>query len=243
VNEALTAADEVGLRLVPGVEISAFGPRSTDLHVLGYLIDVDRASLSELLESSRTARFRRADAMADALRELGFALDSGPLEMRRAEGKPIGRPHLAQAVVSHPRNRERLEREGLAAPSSFLEAYLVPGRPGFQPRALPSVATAVAAIHQAGGVAVWAHPFWDRPPARVVLETIDRFKAVGMDGVECFYPVHTVEQTNLLANRCEALGLLSTGSSDFHGPGHGEFSSFRSFRTYGHSPNLGPIAR
>jgi hypothetical protein len=104
------------------------------------------------------------------------------------------------------------------------------------------VADSIATIHEAGGVAVWAHPFWDvsEPPA--VLETIERFHSYGLDGVECFYATHTREQTELLADRCGELGLLSTGSADFHGPDHAHFSRFRAFSTFGRDPVLGPIA-
>jgi predicted metal-dependent phosphoesterase TrpH len=91
-------------------------------------------------------------------------------------------------------------------------------------------------------VAVWAHPFWDIDAADEVLEAIDRFHAHGLDGVECFYPTHTQEQAELLADRCSALGLLSTGSSDFHGPTHRLFPRFRAFSMYGRTPALGPIA-
>ncbi|HUE28760.1 MAG TPA: PHP domain-containing protein, partial [Solirubrobacteraceae bacterium] len=92
------------------------------------------------------------------------------------------------------------------------------------------------------GVAVWAHPFWDISSPDEVLATIDRFRADGIDGVECFYLTHDAEQTTLLASRCEQLGLLSTGSSDFHGPQHPLMSRFRAFSTYGLEPRLGPIA-
>jgi 3',5'-nucleoside bisphosphate phosphatase len=75
-----------------------------------------------------------------------------------------------------------------------------------------------------------------------VLATIDRFCGAGLDGVESFYVTHTREQTELLAGRCVELGLLSTGSSDFHGPEHRSFSGFRAFETYGLEPVLGPLA-
>jgi hypothetical protein len=74
-----------------------------------------------------------------------------------------------------------------------------------------------------------------------VLDTIDRFRDLGLDGVECFYATHTRLQTNLLADRCHELGLLCTGSSDFHGPDHRAFSRFRAFSTFGREPVLGPI--
>jgi predicted metal-dependent phosphoesterase TrpH len=75
-----------------------------------------------------------------------------------------------------------------------------------------------------------------------VLETIDRFAALGVDGVEAFYVTHTREQTLLVADRCAELGLLTTGSSDFHGPDHPLFHAFRAFDLHGREPVLGPIA-
>jgi len=89
---------------------------------------------------------------------------------------------------------------------------------------------------------VWAHPFWDIPDPEQTLATIDRFAAIGLDGVEAFYVTHTREQTALLAQECSLRGLLSTGSSDFHGPAHRHFSRFLAFDTYGLAPNLGPLA-
>jgi predicted metal-dependent phosphoesterase TrpH len=241
VREAADAAVEVGIRLVTGVEISALDASGRDLHILGYLIDDRKPELLERLERYRADRERRSEAMIDALRELGFELDEGPLERRVANGKPIGRPHIAEAVTAHPANAERLIAEGLAEPSAFLGAYLIKGAPAFRSRQLPSVPEAIAAIHDAGGVAVWAHPFWDISAPAHVLDAIDRFRADGIDGVECFYVSHTAEQTTLLAERCAVLSLLSTGSSDFHGPEHPLMSRFRAFRTYGLTPQLGPL--
>jgi predicted metal-dependent phosphoesterase TrpH len=98
------------------------------------------------------------------------------------------------------------------------------------------------AARAAGGLAVWAHPFWGAEGAEAVVQAIERFAGFGLNGVECFYPTHTREQAELLHDRCTALGLLATGSSDFHGPEHGLFSRFRAFSTYGRAPLLGPLA-
>ena len=242
VQQALDAASNAGIRVVTAVEISSVDRDQQDLHVLGYVVDHNDEVLRERLRSWRDDRERRADAMAAALRELGYEVDESELERRKAEGKTIGRPHLADAVVRHPGNSERLRSEGLDERSAFLEAYLIDGKPAFKPRTKPTVSESIAAIHDAGGVAVWAHPFWDVKDAAEVLETIDRFRGWGLDGVECFYATHTREQAELLADRCAELGLLSTGSSDFHGPAHRLFSRFRAFSTYGREPSLGPIA-
>jgi predicted metal-dependent phosphoesterase TrpH len=242
VEEALQAARQLGIRVVPAVEISAVGWGEGDLHVLGYLLDHGDAALLRALEDFRADRERRARAMAEALRQLGFELDDALLQARAQAGETIGRPHLAQAVVSHPANATRLRAEGRSDRGSFLGAYLVPGAPAFKPRSTPTVRQAIRAIRAAGGLAVWAHPFWAPVPSERVLEAIASFRAEGLAGVECFYPTHTRAQTELLADRCEALGLLSTGSSDFHGPQHELFSRFRAFDTYGRKPRLGAIA-
>jgi predicted metal-dependent phosphoesterase TrpH len=242
VGEAAAAAARVGISLVSAVEISAIDEAGPDLHVLGYLIDERDATLRERLERYREDRERRTQGMVEALRDLGFELDERPLDRRVRAGKTIGRPHIAKAVVAHPANAERLADEGLTEAEAFLGAYLVKGRPAFRPRRLPTVADAIDAIHEAGGVAVWAHPFWDIVEPSDVLAAIDRFQADGLDGVECFYLTHTREQTSLLAGRCAEAGLLSTGSSDFHGPRHPVMAAFRAFSTYGLSPRLGPIA-
>jgi 3',5'-nucleoside bisphosphate phosphatase len=243
VAEASAAASEAGIRLVPGVEISALDVNQLDLHILGYVVDPGDTALLRRLDYFRQDRRRRAVAMAEALTELGFELDESVLEARAAEGKSVGRPHLAEAVVNHPANATRLAAEHLQDPSAFLAAYLIDGRPAFRTRESPTVPEAIEAIHDAGGVAVWAHPFWDISSSEEVLGTIDRFRAAGLDGVECFYATHTQEQALLLAGRCGELDILTTGSSDFHGPRHREFSRFRAFSTYGREPALGPIAR
>ena len=104
--------------------------------------------------------------MAEALRELGFELDESPIQARLEQGKSVGRPHLAEAVVSHPANAERLAAEDRTDPTAFLVGYLIEGAPAFRPRLHPTVEESIEAIHDAGGVAVWAHPFWDIPEPR-----------------------------------------------------------------------------
>jgi predicted metal-dependent phosphoesterase TrpH len=241
VDEAVQAGSDHGIHVVPAVEISAIDPLGLDLHILGYAIDHQDAGFRDRLRSYRADRERRAWAMVDALRELGFALDDESLRTRQTRGQSVGRPHIAEAVVAHPANATRLKAEGRNDPSSLLKGYLIDGRPAFRPRERPSVAEAIDSIHEAGGFAVWAHPFWDISGAPDVLETIDRFRGLGIDGVEGFYTTHTRIQTNLIADRCAELTLLCTGSSDFHGPRHRAFYRFGAFSTFGRTPTLGPI--
>ena len=230
VAEALAAGRENGVEVVPAVEVSAVqAGGGADVHVLGYRVDNRSPDLVRALGGWQADRALRIERMADRLEELGFELDRTELEARRAAGDPLGRPHLAAAVRGRPED--------------FFERYLVPGAPAFVPRTTPGVGEAIAAIHAAGGVAVWAHPFWDVSDPGEVLATLERFRADGLDGVEVFYPTHTEDRVALLAERCTRDGLLQTGSADFHAPDHPQFDRFRAFELYGREPVLGPIGR
>jgi predicted metal-dependent phosphoesterase TrpH len=240
VSEALAAGELEGIQVVPAVEISAVDDGSEparELHILGYAIDHSDPLLTERLTSFLGDREQRTLRMAAALKELGLALDERELDTRRAAGQPIGRPHLAEAVLACPANAERIDDIG-----SLIRGYLVEGQPAFRLRETPTISEALEAIHDAGGVAVWAHPFWDVSEPEEVLASLERFHSLGIDGVEAFYITHTREQTELLAQRAAALAMLTTGSADFHGPENRQFSRFLAFDTHGLEPNLGPIA-
>ena len=245
VSEALAAGEREGVRIVTAVEISALddGARTPrELHILGYLVDHENAAFTATLEDFLGDRERRTLRMRDALKELGLELDEAELDARIAAGKPIGRPHLAGAVLRSHGNAERLASERIADIGDLIRAYLIEGKPAFRLRETPTVAQAVEAIHAASGVAIWAHPFWDIAGEQEVLETVHRFHQLGMDGVEAFYITHDEPQTKAVYACCEELALLSTGSADFHGPANKQFSRFLAFDTFGLTPQLGPIA-
>lgn len=247
VPEALAAGVEQGIAVVPAIEISAIDDGGAsgvarELHILGYLIDHTDPQLAGTLAGFLADREQRTLRMAENLRGLGIELDQRAIDARVQAGEPIGRPHLAEAALGHPANAERLREEQIDDIGSFIKAYLIEGRPAFALRVTPTVAEAIEAIHAAGGVAIWAHPFWDVEDPEEALAMVGRFNTMGIDGVEAFYVTHTREQTELLARRCVELELLSTGSADFHGPENRLFSRFMAFETYGLTPNLGPIA-
>ncbi len=244
VSEAIDAGERLGVRIVPAVEISSIDATAQtprELHILGYLIDHTDPAFAATLADFLADRERRTLRMADALREQGLELDDAAISERVRAGQPIGRPHLAEAVLGAPANASRLQSENIDDVGSLIRGYLIEGRPAFRLRETPTVAEAIEAIHAAGGVAIWAHPFWDVSDADETIAMIDRFRGLGIDGVEAFYVTHTREQTELLARRCDELGLLSTGSSDYHGPDNRLFSQFLAFETYDLKPNLGPL--
>jgi len=241
VPEALRAARHHGLRCSPAAELSAVSGEFEDLHVCGYELRHDDRELRATLADFRADRGRRIWAMAARLEELGFALDRAELVARERAGAPLGRPHLADAVLAHPANAGKLRAEGIDGKDTLFPPYLVPGAVAYVARSRPTVEEAIDVIHAAGGVAVWAHPFWDVAKADVVLAALDRFAAAGLDGVEAFYAAHDEQQTRLLHDAARARGLLATGSADFHGPGHARFDRFGAFSLYGMEPVLGPI--
>jgi predicted metal-dependent phosphoesterase TrpH len=247
VPEALRAGGEHGVTVVPAIEISAIddGGESgvaRELHILGYLVDHTDPEFTATLAGFLADREQRTLRMGESLRNLGIQLDRQAIDARVSAGEPIGRPHLAEAALGHPANAQRLREEGIDDIGSFIRAYLIEGRPAFGLRVTPTVGEAIDAIHAAGGVAIWAHPFWDVSDADEVLSMVGRFRALGVDGVEAFYVTHTREQTELLVGCCAEHEMLSTGSADFHGPDNRLFSRFLAFETYGLEPNLGPIA-
>lgn len=245
VSEALAAGAQTGVKVVPAVEISAVdegGSTPRELHILGYLVNHQDDGFERQLKAFLNDREHRTLRMRDALREVGFELEEAEIEQRISEGRPIGRPHLAAAVLAAPANADRLAAEGIGDIGEMIRGYLIEGKPAFRMRQTPTIAESIEAIHAAGGVAVWAHPFWDVSDPDEAIDSIMRFQEAGIDGVEAFYITHTREQTQLLFEHCDRSGLLSTGSADFHGPENPTFSKFLAFETYGLTPNLGPIA-
>jgi predicted metal-dependent phosphoesterase TrpH len=243
VPEAAGRAAELGMGFSPASELSAVHGAHEDLHILGYELDVAGPDLIATLEDFRSDRARRIEEMAGRLRELGFELDDAPLRARREAGKPVGRPHLADAVLAHPANRQRLRDEGIHGKNELFPPYLVPGAAAYVARSRPTVPEAIEVIHAAGGVAVWAHPFWDVDAPDEALGTLEEFVGAGLDGVEVFYATHTEEQTRLLHDAAARHGLLTTGSTDFHGPEHDRFCGFLGFEVHGLTVELGPIGR
>ena len=201
IEPATQEAAKVGISIIPGVELSVrFLGR--ELHMLGYYFDRHNKELHRFLTHYQTLRTQRAQAIVARLNELGVPLDFEEVSALSA-GLAIGRPHVAQALVSG----GFVDTMGQA----FVR-YLRNGGPADVSKELPPAEEAIAMLHGAGGIAVLAHPgHW------VSDKDIARLKALGMDGVEVIHPSHDETLIEFYTDVAHNLSLLTTGGSDFHG--------------------------
>jgi 3',5'-nucleoside bisphosphate phosphatase len=216
VPEAAEAAKGLGVELVPAIEMSCVHEYAEDLHVCGYWVDLE--TIGPACERAQQERVSRAEEIIGRLNGWGFEVKLEDAVREAGDALSIGRPHIARAAGA----------TGDLGP--FFEEYLVPGAKAFVPRRWPTAEQAIQIIHDAGGTAVIAHPYWDISEPNEVDDLIRSLKA---DGVETFYPTHSKEQTEHLLKLCEELNLVPTASSDYHGPTHKTFAKFGAYDTYG----------
>jgi predicted metal-dependent phosphoesterase TrpH len=211
IAEAIVEGSELGIEIVPGVEISTVAGNQ-DIHVLGYYMDVRDALFLKRLESLRETRNQRNEMMLERLRQLGLDITMEEVlrevEATKSEGDTVGRPHIAAIL---------LKKGYVASISEAFERFL--GKDGQAyvnpPRIEP--AAAVAWIHEAGGSAVLAHPGIYHDDALV--EQIIRG---GIDGIEVYHSDHSPADEARYLALAERHGLLFTAGSDFHGERGGE---------------------
>jgi predicted metal-dependent phosphoesterase TrpH len=220
VPAAVAAAGEEGIECVPAVEMSCVHRYSEDLHMLGYWIDLDK--IQPACDRAQQERVDRAKEIIERLNSHGVDVTFEDAVAQAGAADAIGRPHIAKAAGAGPDL------------GPFFEEYLVPGAKAFVSRRWPSAEEAVRLIHEAGGVAVIAHPYWDVQEPEQVRDLVESLNDdVGLEGIETFYPPHTKAQTAHCLALCEEFGLVPTASSDFHGPTHKTFSRFGAYDTYG----------
>ncbi len=216
VAEAAEAARKEGVALVPATEISCVHGRLDDMHMLGYWVST--TAIAPACERAQAERVTRAREIVERLNAQGVPVRFEDAIAQAGDASSVGRPHIAKAAGVKP--------EGMSA---FFEEWLVPGAKAFVSRRWPSAPEAIENIHEAGGAAVLAHPFWDLDDPGEVAALVGE---LDLDGIECFYPAHDRAQTEFLLGLCRERGLAATASSDFHGPNHKMFDSFCAYPTY-----------
>ncbi len=201
---AIEAGNRLGVRIVPGVELSSHF-EGEELHLLGLHLsnrDTMRSALAEL----RLGRIERAERIVASLNAQGIPVTMDAVLHEAADGA-VGRPHVARALVNGGWVRDFREA---------FDRWLGWNRPAYMAKAPFEVADAITLVHRAGGLAVWAHPGEAATAARV-----EKLAKVGLDSVEVLHPSHAPYLSQRLIDIVEKAGLLPSGGSDWHGTHEG----------------------
>ena len=220
-EEAKHAADEWGIEIIPGVEISVLW-QGTTLHIVGLHIDPEHQPLAVGLADIRAGREQRARKMADSLAAAGI---EGSLEgARRYAQNPelVSRSHFARFLVAQGVSRDT---------NSVFRDYLTPGKPGFVPHQWALLTDALDWIRGSGGIAVLAHPGRYRINEAQRGQLLREFRDSGGAAVEVVTGSHAPDEYVTWARYAKEFGLLASVGSDFHGPGE-------SYRDLGEIPAL-----
>jgi len=207
-DQAFVAADGTGLELVPGIELSTQLDYAS-VHILGYLVDPADAALVEATAAIRAERLHRAESMVQRISR-DYALDWEDVLAQATPDATIGRPHIADALVvrGHVPDRSAAFRTILHWRGGY-----------YRPHEAPPPVDGVRLITDAGGVAVIAHP-GARGPERVLSDA--RMRALvdaGLFGLELDHRDNPPESRRHWAELASRFGLVTTGSSDYHGAG------------------------
>jgi len=203
---AALACEAARIQFIPGTELTA-EQDSNELHILGYFIDTGNRKLLTETAKFQTVRQNRIREMVLRLNQMQVPLTAEAV-FALANCRAPGRPHVARALV----------QAGLCGSlDEAFERFLKKNRPAFVPKFKISAADAIELIHQAGGVAVMAHPGLNRTD-----EVIPGMVEAGLDGIECFHTKHSTATTEHYLELADRFHLLVTGGSDCHGLSKGK---------------------
>ena len=221
IAEAREAAAQKGISFVPGIEFSAEEEGGLSVHILGYYIDSENEELKEAIRAIRESRKERNQRLLQALREMGFPLETPDFDKKGAQDY-LGKPDFARAMVKKGYVREFRE--------AFEEGRLLRSPEIRQIRKKKIKAReAIRLILGAGGIPVLAHPMkvgglkaGEATESQEYMASLEilvkRLKGYGLKGLECIYPEHSPEETERLIALAEKYKLHITSGSDYHGP-------------------------
>jgi predicted metal-dependent phosphoesterase TrpH len=204
--EAITAGQQYGIDVIPGIEISSI-INDSELHILGYFLDWQDPELQARCRTLRDSRHRRNPRIIERLQASGIDITYDEVQVL-AGTESVGRPHIARVLM---------DKGVVTSAKEAFDRFLANGKPAYVPRDLPSPAEAIQWIKAAKGLAVLAHPTWVKTTDRPLIDLVRQLKADGLDGVEVYYSTHAARQTREYLSLAQQLGLLITGGSDFHG--------------------------
>jgi predicted metal-dependent phosphoesterase TrpH len=200
VAEAMQTGEAAGVEVVPGLELSS-EIEGSDIHILGYYVDIHNQSLARKLDEMKKVRFTRAQRIVENLNKQGIDLRFETV-LNIAGDASIGRPHIASAM---------LKEELVYSFKEAFDRYIGYGSPAYVEKMHLQPAEVFALIRQAGGVPVLAHPGVTR-----VDERIPEFVRDGLLGIEVFHSEHDSPLTRHYLQYCKKNNLAFTGGSDFH---------------------------
>lgn len=200
--EIKTYADERGVTLVPGIELSCIY-EGIDVHVLAYAFNPHDERIAQRLEGFRETRHQRGRAIVERLRSVGVNIDPVRVD-ELAAGGSMGRPHVARALV---------EAGYVASVSEAFDKYLGTGKPGYVEKERFAISEAVSMIRSAGGVTSIAHPTLYPDHNRLVPQLLDE----GIDAIEVMHPQVDENHRHRYASVARFRGKFTTGGSDDHG--------------------------
>ena len=212
----LTACDEQNIRGIRGIELST-EVEGRDAHILGYGIK-KYSILQNFLQHKRAYNRNRVISVMEILRQHGIKLNIE--EVLSSAGSNPKRVHIIRYLLSQKILLQKVQQVIGKKFSTFNELFEeVLGESGiaYVPGIITSPEEGCELIHNSGGIAVFAHP-----GIRGIMPSQSFFKAfskAGIDGIECYYPEHTIEQTDYFLGIAKELGLLVSGGTDFHGEG------------------------
>jgi len=200
------ACEKLGIHFIPACEITA-EIEGLEMHMLGYQLETHNKSLRERLRHFQEIRQGRVKEMVSRLNKLGIPL-SVERVMQIADCDAPGRPHIGRALVEdgHCKSLDEAFRR-----------YLKVNKPAWVPRQKISASDAINLIHEAGGVAVMAHPGLNR-----IDQVIPGLVEAGMDGIECFHSRHSTPVSEHYLEIADRYKLVATGGSDCHGMNKGK---------------------
>jgi predicted metal-dependent phosphoesterase TrpH len=200
------ACQSLGIEFIVGAELTA-EYQDKEVHLLGYFLDPHNAKLLAEIKKFQAVRQSRVHEMTARLNKINIPLRAETV-FALANCRSPGRPHVARALV----------QEGLCpSMEEAFERFLKKGRRAWVPKCKISALDAIALIHQAGGLAVMAHPGLNHCD-----EIIPAMTGQGLDGLECFHTKHTAKMSKHYLNLAARLNLLVTGGSDCHGYSKGQ---------------------
>jgi predicted metal-dependent phosphoesterase TrpH len=211
-KEALRIGIPEPLKFLTGVEISASPPQSFagsgSIHILGYSIRLDDPALNQILGVLQESRETRNPRIINRLKNLGIDLCLADVLHEAGDGQ-LGRPHIARVM---------LKKNYVTSIGEAFDKYLAKGKPAYVDKYRIECARAIEIILGAGGIPVLAHPVLLGYSTDKVLEDFVRsLKAMGLKGIEVYYPDHSPAQTAYYTELANHFDLLMTGGTDFHG--------------------------